>query len=461
MAKGKNSFFCSQCGYEASGWLGRCPGCGAWNTLVEEAAVPEPPKSPRSGWLAGLGAGEVKTVRLDQVQGERRSRLSSGLRELDRVLGSGFVQGSLVLIGGDPGIGKSTLLLQVLGAVSQTSDTLYVTGEESPQQVRLRADRLGVDPRRINLLATTDFSAIASALRSQKPALAVIDSIQTIDVAELSSAPGSVSQVREAAAGLLRLAKSLDITVVLVGHVTKDGTLAGPRVLEHMVDTVLYFEGDNTREIRILRAVKNRFGATDEIGLFEMSDRGLLEIGNASQAMLSGRPIDVAGSVVTACIEGTRPLLVEIQALLNDAAYGAPQRMAQGLERNRVSMLLAVLDKNFRLGLGQIDTHVSVVGGIQIRETAADLAISSAVLSSLRNKPVRPATLMFGEIGLTGEIRGVAQAERRISEGSRLGFRRFIVPGSCRPALEKARGLDACDLFYVDRLGEAVDILFD
>jgi DNA repair protein RadA/Sms len=463
MAKAKTRYFCSQCGQETSGWRGRCPGCGAWNTLVEEIVQPQPPgQSSTRSWLAGLGlpGDHAATIRLADVAADNRQRLPSGIGELDRVLGGGFVRGSLVLIGGDPGIGKSTLLLQVLGRISKKSRSLYISGEESPQQVRLRADRLAIEAGEISLLASTDFATVAEALATQKPDLAVVDSIQTLDVAELSAAPGSVSQVREAAAGLLRLAKAHNITIVLVGHVTKDGSIAGPRVLEHMVDTVLYFEGDNQQSYRILRAVKNRFGATDEIGIFEMSDHGLLEVDNASQAMLSGRPLQVAGSVVTACLEGTRPLLVEIQALLNESAYGAPQRMAQGLDRNRVTMLLAVLDKHFRFGMNNLDTYVSVVGGVRLAETAADLAIASAVISSLKNKPVQPATLMFGEIGLTGEIRSIAQADRRIGEGSRLGFSRFILPGSCRTALAKAHLPDDVDLIYVDRVAEAVDILF-
>ena len=462
MAKARTRFFCSECGQEASGWLGRCPGCGAWNTLVEER-LPAPAASgaPRGPWVeSGVQpANGPAIVRLADVTADADSRLPSGMCELDRVLGGGFVRGSLVLIGGDPGIGKSTLLLQVLGAISQKCKTLYISGEESPQQVRMRADRLGLAPGQIELLAATDFNSIASALTRQKPDLAIVDSIQTIYVEELSAAPGSVSQVREAAAGLLRLAKSQNTAIVLVGHVTKDGAIAGPRVLEHMVDTVLYFEGDKQQEFRILRAVKNRFGATDEVGIFEMTGQGLAEIENASQAMLSGRPLQVPGSVVTACMEGTRPLLIEIQALLSEAAFGTPQRMAQGLDRGRISMLLAVLDKNFRFGLGNMDAYVNVVGGIRLTETATDLAIVGAVVSSLKNRPVLPSCLLSGEVGLTGEIRGIAQADKRILEASRLGFNRFIIPGSCRSGLAKLRLPDNCDLFYVDRVSEALDIL--
>ena len=460
MAKAKISFFCSECGQETSGWLGRCPGCGAWNTLVEEKRpATSGTVAPRGPWAA-TGTAAV-TVLLADVPADSGYRLSSGLSELDRVLGGGFVRGSLVLIGGDPGIGKSTLLLQVLGHIARDCKTLYISGEESPQQIRLRADRLGLQNSKAELLAATDFSTIEATLTKHKPDLAIVDSIQTLYVEELSAAPGSVSQVREATAGLLRLAKGLGITIVLVGHVTKDGAIAGPRVLEHMVDTVLYFEGERHQNLRILRAVKNRFGATDELGVFEMTDRGLLEVENASMAMLEGRPLHVPGSVVTACMEGTRPLLVEIQALLNESAYGSPQRMAQGLDRNRVTMLLAVLDKLFHFGLNNMDTYINVVGGLKVSETATDLAIAGAVISSLKNKPVRAASLLIGEIGLTGEIRSVAQADRRIMEASRLGFSNFILPGSCRQTLAKAHLPDSCELFYVDRVSEALDILFD
>ncbi len=465
MSKGKSRFFCSECGQETSGWLGRCPGCGAWNTLVEEKAAPAG-QSPSRGPWAGTGparqANAAGIIQLADVTAGAEDRLSSGIHEFDRVLGGGFVKGSLVLIGGDPGIGKSTLLLQALSSIGQRHKTLYISGEESPQQIRLRADRLGLPGGlSIAVLAATDFAAIAAALERDKPDLAIVDSIQTLYVEELSAAPGSVSQIREATAGLLRLAKTRNITIVLVGHVTKDGSLAGPRVLEHMVDTVLYFEGERQQSYRILRAVKNRFGATDELGIFEMTDRGLQEVDNASQALLSGRPIQVPGSVVTACMEGTRPILVEIQALLNESAYGSPQRMAQGLDRNRITMLLAVLEKQFRFGLNNMDTYANVVGGLRVAETAADLAVVAAIMSSLKNKPIRASSLVFGEVGLTGEIRSIGQADRRIQEAARLGFTSFILPGSCRPGLAKIKLPDICDLFFVDRISEALDLLFD
>lgn len=462
MAKLKTSFFCSECGHETSGWLGRCPGCGAWNSLVEEKKpAKSAPGMARGPWVSANGLPQAP-IRLKDVPVESAGRLSSGLSELDRVLGGGFVRGSLVLIGGDPGIGKSTLLLQVVGHVASACKVLYITGEESPQQVRIRADRLGLsDDSDAEILAATNFSVIESALLKDKPDLAIVDSIQTLFVEELSAAPGSVSQVREATAGLLRLAKEQGITIVLVGHVTKDGAIAGPRVLEHMVDTVLYFEGERHLNLRILRAVKNRFGATDELGVFEMSDKGLLEVENASLALLQGRPLQVPGSVVTACMEGTRAILVEIQALLNESAYGSPQRMAQGLDRNRVTMLLAVLDKLFQFGLNNMDTYVNVVGGIRITEPSADLAIAGAIVSSLKNKPIRNNCLLIGEIGLTGEIRSVSQADRRIQEAGRLGFTSFILPGSNRAVLDKVRLPETFDLYYADRLSEAMDIFFD
>lgn len=465
MAKAKTIFQCSECGHETSGWLGRCPGCGAWNTLTETRV--NSPTSPaagrRSPWLnpedAAAGRDSGSVIRLNDLTEDEDARFSSRIPELDRVLGGGFVPGSMILLGGDPGIGKSTLLLQVLGK-ARLGSTLYVSGEESARQVRLRADRLEVPADRIRLLAATGFSDIADALVKEKPQLAVIDSIQTVYVDDLTSAPGSVSQVREAAAGLLRIAKGQGTTIVLVGHVTKDGSIAGPRVLEHMVDTVLYFEGDRQHSYRMIRAVKNRFGATDELGLFEMSDRGLLPVASASKVFLEGRPRQVPGSVVTACMEGTRPLLIEIQALLNDASFTAPQRMAQGIDRNRLILLLAVLEKKFHFGLNNQDAYLNVVGGIRLNEPAADLAIVSALISSMKDRPVRDGVLVFGEVGLSGEIRGVANADRRIMEAAQMGFSSFVVPGSCRKACERLKLPESSDLYYVDRISEALDLLF-
>ncbi|NLV47266.1 MAG: DNA repair protein RadA [Clostridiaceae bacterium] len=462
MGKTKSKYVCQECGHEAQGWLGRCPGCGTWNSLIEEKSSSGSAQSNRGLWFGSdAAAKQNRIVPLAEISLEDKPRLNTGLAELDRVLGGGFVPGSLVLIGGDPGIGKSTLLLQALAAMSRQRKLLYVSGEESPRQIRLRATRLQVDQEPIEVLAATDFSTITETLIAQKPELAVIDSIQTVYVEELTSAPGSVSQIREAAAGLLRLAKTLDIVIVLVGHVTKEGSIAGPRVLEHMVDTVLYFEGDHQLTYRMLRAVKNRFGATDELGLFEMTDKGLLEVSNASMAMLNGRPLHVPGSAITCCIEGTRPMLIEIQALVQATVYGSPQRMTQGLDRNRVTMLLAVLEKHLRLGTGQIDTYVNVVGGLRISEPSVDLAIVAAIVSSFQNKAIRTSCLTFGEVGLTGEIRAVSQPDRRVQEAVRQGFKNFILPGSCRKAMLSLKLHESVNLYYVDRIGEVMDILLD
>ncbi len=464
--KHKSVFCCRECGYESSGWLGRCPSCNQYNTFFEERVTAEPVSASgrrHASWLGGsdpAADGARAIVRLSDIETSSEIRRSSGLFELDRVLGGGFVEGSLILLGGDPGIGKSTLVLQVLQQGDFSDQTLYVSGEESANQIRLRADRLVIDSEKINLLAATSFDVIADAITSIRPQLAIIDSIQTVYCADLSSAPGSVGQVRESAAGLLRLAKELGTTIILVGHVTKDGAIAGPRVLEHMVDTVLYFEGEQHHNLRVLRAVKNRFGATNEIGLFEMADKGLIEIDNASRALLADRPVGVPGSVVTACIEGTRPILLEIQALLSETAYNLPQRMTSGVDRNRVIMLMAVMEKHGRYGLNTMDAYLNVVGGLRVDEPAADLAIAAAVTSSFRNKPLRAGTAVFGEIGLSGEIRPVAQADRRVIEASRLGFSACILPGSCRKAVEKLDLAADFDLLFVDRIGDAFDLLF-
>ena len=465
MPKAKTAFFCSDCGQETSGWMGKCPGCGSWNTIVEEKVIPASAKSNSAArsWISGISEAEAMAehaVLLDQVTTDKEQRYSTGIHELDRVLGGGFVRGSLVLVGGDPGIGKSTLMMQVCGKGSFHGEVLYVSGEESPQQVKLRADRLGITSDRIRLFAQTSFVQVAEAIVKIRPRLVVIDSIQTMYSEELSAAPGSVSQVREVTAGLLRIAKNTGATIVLLGHVTKDGAIAGPRVLEHMVDTVLYFEGERQNPYRIIRAVKNRFGATDEIGIFEMTDHGLVEVANASAAMLEGRPVGVAGTVVTASMEGTRPILIEIQALINETSFSVPQRMTQGLDRNRVSMLLAVLEKKVSIGLNNMDAYINVIGGMKADEPALDLAILAAIVSCIRNKPIRANVMVFGEIGLTGEIRPVPSADRRVMEAERMGFQSCILPGGCRKSIEKIRKGRLPDLLYVDNLGEMIDILF-
>ncbi|MDD2374358.1 MAG: DNA repair protein RadA [Eubacteriales bacterium] len=465
MAKTKSSFYCTECGHETSGWLGRCPGCGSWNTM-QEALKPaaQDKKGRRGNWAESddkqnLPIGR-RIVTMNEIESKTTLRQPSQLSELDRVLGGGFVQGSLVLIGGDPGIGKSTLLLQVAGKWQTDGSVLYISGEESLQQIRMRSDRLGIDTSAIKLLAATDFTSLSQAISETRPQLAIVDSIQTMYAEELSAAPGSVSQVREVTAGLLRLAKQLSVTIVLVGHVTKDGAIAGPRVLEHMVDTVLYFEGENLENYRMLRAVKNRFGATDELGVFEMTQQGLVSVDNASMVLLAGRPQKVAGSVVTACMEGTRPILLEIQALVNETSGNFALRMAQGYDRNRLNMLLAVAEKHLGTGFQNFDTYVNVIGGLKITETAADLALLAAVLSSVNDQPIREHTLICGEVGLTGEIRAVAQADRRAIEASRMGMSSIILPSGNKRQLENCSLPDNFELYFVDKIKEAIDIIF-
>jgi DNA repair protein RadA/Sms len=461
MAKPKVAYFCSECGHETSGWVGRCPECGAWNTVVEQKAI-APAAAHAGGWVSGsVAAGDkAVAVALSEISGESDDRFVTGIGELDRVLGGGLVRGSVVLVGGEPGIGKSTLLMQVCGKLSSEKGIAYISGEESPRQIKLRADRLGVSSPEIRLIAGTNFDQIADYITTKRPAAAIIDSIQTMFVPALTAAPGSVSQVREVTAGLLRIAKSEGVAIILVGHVTKDGSIAGPRVLEHMVDTVLYFEGDRHSQYRIVRAVKNRFGATDEIGVFEMTERGLVEVPNPSSAMLEGRPRGVAGTIVTACMEGTRPVLVEVQALLNEIDYGNPARVTQGLDRTRAGMLLAVTEKKLSIGLGRMDAYINVVGGLNTDEPSTDLAVAASVLSAARARPARPGVVIFGEVGLTGEIRPVSAAVRRAGEAKRMGFDACILPGACRRQFDNAKTVDLPDLLFVDSLGEMVDILF-
>ncbi|NLC41141.1 MAG: DNA repair protein RadA, partial [Clostridiaceae bacterium] len=396
-----------------------------------------------------------------ELEVDLQDRLLTGIYELDQVLGQGFVRGSLVLLGGDPGIGKSTLALQALGSFPE-DETLYISGEESAEQIRLRAERLGLSEKAIRLLTVTDFSVIEESLRTLQPRLAVIDSIQTVYSSELSAAPGSLSQIREVTMGLLRIAKALGITLILTGHVTKEGTVAGPRVLEHMVDVVLYFEGEKDTSVRLLRAVKNRFGATDELGVFEMTDKGLISISETSALLSSGRPRHTAGSVVTSTMEGSRPLLLEIQALTVASPYGTPTRMTQGIDRSRLSLLLAVMAKSIRVDLSQFDTYVNVTGGIRIVETAADLAIMSAILSTFREEPLHLNAIVLGEVGLTGEVRPVSQMAKRIEAGSRSGWQNFVLPAAGREQMKRYENTQKNDLklFYVSNVQEAFDLLF-
>ncbi len=442
MAKSKTStvFFCQSCGYESSKWMGQCPGCRGWNTFVEESVS----KSPYAGGAAAKNERRenraVPTV-LSEIRITEENRITTGIGELDRVLGGGIVQGSLTLVGGDPGIGKSTLLLQVCRNLSAGGHkVLYISGEESLAQVKMRADRIGDFAEGMLLLCETSLDAISEVIRTQKPEAVVIDSIQTMYNENVSSAPGSVSQVRESTGILLQLAKGLGVSVMIVGHVTKEGTVAGPRVLEHMVDTVLYFEGDRHASYRILRGVKNRFGSTDEIGVFEMQEQGLMEVKNASEYMLDGRPENASGSVVSCTMEGTRPLLVEIQALVCGTNFGIPRRQTIGTDFNRVNLLMAVLEKRSGIQLANCDAYVNITGGMKIMEPAIDLGIVLAVVSSFKNKALNPRLVAFGEVGLSGEVRSVALAAQRVAEAEKLGFDTCIVPYVCVENCRKNKG---------------------
>ena len=432
MAKAKTVFFCKECGFESAKWLGQCPGCRAWNSFTEE-----PMAQTKAKYSHGAGAGVAKLQPLQEVSSDREERTLIGIREFDRVLGGGIVKGSLVLVGGDPGIGKSTLLLQMCREISTKHKVLYISGEESTQQIKMRADRLGEFPGEVLLLAETNLDLIAAALEKEQPEVVVIDSIQTMYREEVGAAPGSVSQVREATASLMRIAKEKGISIFIVGHVTKEGTVAGPRMLEHMVDTVLYFEGDASASYRILRAVKNRFGSTNEIGVFEMSGSGLLEVANPSEYMLEGRPEEEPGSVITTVMEGTRPILVEVQALVCQTNFNMPRRTAAGVDYNRVNLLMAVIEKRLGVSLAGCDAYVNVAGGMKISEPGIDLAIVLALLSSYKNKAVDNKTIAFGEIGLTGEVRNVSMLMQRVREAEKLGYETCIVP-----KLHSARKMD-------------------
>lgn len=428
-------FCCQKCGYQSPKWLGKCPDCGAWNSLVEESSVKTPSGS------GAIGGQNSRPIPICDVPTQSETRVATGIGELDRVLGGGIVPGSLILIGGDPGIGKSTLLLQAMhNLAASTGKVLYVSGEESASQTRLRGERLGASHKRLLILAENSLEAILVHATTLMPQAMVIDSIQTVWTAALESAPGSVSQVRESAGKLMVLAKKSGIPIFLVGHVTKDGSIAGPRVLEHMVDSVLYFEGDGSHPFRILRAVKNRFGSTNEIGVFEMKQEGLIEVANPSELFLSERPIGVSGSVVTASLEGSRPLLVEIQALVTQTSYGTPRRTTIGVDHNRLALLVAVLEKKVGLHLSGMDIFLNAVGGVRLNEPSADLAIIMAVASSHLDKPVDPSQCMvLGEVGLAGEVRAISQPEQRIAEAEKLGFKACILPAGNLKRLKKGR----------------------
>ncbi|PYR93689.1 MAG: DNA repair protein RadA [Acidobacteria bacterium] len=455
-------FCCQECGAQSSKWLGRCAECGAWNSLVEERPVPAiagagaAAASAGSRYALAATAGPRLYEEIDTVVSER---LSTGIGEFDRVLGGGVVPGSLVLIGGEPGIGKSTLLLQAASHFANTTGpVLYSSGEESEHQIKSRGERLGVARAPLYLLAETCLERILEEIARLRPALIIIDSVQTVFSLKFQSAPGSIGQVREAATQLLFAAKGQNIPTFLVGHVTKDGNLAGPKALEHIVDTVLYFEGEKHHSHRVVRAVKNRFGAVSELGVFEMTGKGLKAVPNPSALFLAERPANAPGSAVLCCMEGSRPLLVEVQALVSTSSYGNARRMASGIDQNRLSLLLAVLEKRAGLNLMGEDVFINVAGGMTIEEPAADLAVVGAVASSMRNRPIRQGTAVFGEVGLAGEIRGTSQAALRLREAAQMGFTRIIVPfGNCAPD----EAPDGCELIPVKTVGEALDQLMD
>lgn len=457
MAKGKNTvFFCQNCGYESAKWMGQCPGCREWNTFVEEQVVTRQGKSSRMKTVTGFSE-KNKPAKLSEVSIEKEDRISTGIGELDRVLGGGIVAGSLTLVGGDPGIGKSTLLLQVCrNLAGDGREVLYVSGEESLKQIKLRANRIGTFSDHLKLLCETDLESIEETIRRSKPEVVIIDSIQTMFHGEISAAPGSISQVREATGLFLQLAKGLGVSIFIVGHVTKEGTVAGPRVLEHMVDTVLYFEGDRHASYRLLRGVKNRFGSTNEIGVFEMEAEGLREVLNPSEFMLNGRPENASGSVVACSMEGTRPILVEIQALVCHSNFGIPRRQTTGTDFNRVNLLMAVLEKRLGLQMGNCDAYVNIAGGIKIQEPAIDLGIAMAIVSSFKNRAVSSDMIVMGEVGLSGEVRAVSMIPVRVQEAKKLGFATCVIPSVCMDSVKEISGIK---IIGVSHVGEAMDLI--
>lgn len=453
MAKSSTIFFCKECGFESVKWLGQCPGCKEWNSFVEE---PVKKKSTPRGVTKNHGI-EVTPSAISTISLEEEGRTPTHFEEFDRVLGGGIVDGSLILVGGDPGIGKSTLLLQVCKNLSDDGkQVLYISGEESLKQIKLRANRIGDFTDNLNLLCETSLDTIEECIKRLKPDIVVIDSIQTMYKEDMTSAPGSVSQVRESTNVLMQLAKTLGISIFVVGHVTKEGVVAGPRVLEHMVDTVLYFEGDRNVSYRILRGVKNRFGSTNEIGVFEMVQSGLREVKNPSEYMLNGRPTSASGSVVACSIEGTRPMLVEIQALVCKTNFGLPRRTAAGTDYNRVNLLMAVLEKRMGYKLGECDAYLNIAGGIKVNEPALDLAIIMSLISSYKDKPVDDDTIIFGEVGLSGEVRAVNMAEQRVAEAVKLGFATCILPQVSLDAMKPRKGIK---LIGVKTVKDAVMLL--
>ena len=460
MAKAKATvFFCKECGYESSKWMGQCPGCRQWNTMVEEpAAKPGASQKMPGRSLRWPNRGKEGTpLLLSEISADEQERMETGFGELDRVLGGGIVPGSLVLVGGDPGIGKSTLLLQVCrNLAARGKQILYISGEESLKQIKLRANRIGEVKGELRFLCETNLEQIQEVIEERKPEVVVVDSIQTMFREDISSAPGSVSQVRESTSVLMQLAKGLGIAVFIVGHVTKEGVVAGPRVLEHMVDTVLYFEGERTAAYRLLRGVKNRFGSTNEIGVFEMRQNGLVEVENPSEYMLSGRPEHASGSVVACSLEGTRPLLIEIQALVCQTNFGMPRRTATGTDYNRVNLLMAVLEKRIGLHMSNCDAYVNIAGGIRMNEPAIDLGIVMALVSSYKNRPIDEKLLVFGEVGLSGEVRAVNMPEQRVAEARKLGFETCIIP---EVSMHMVKDITGIKVIGVKNVSDAMNLI--
>lgn len=455
MSKTKVKYICQECGYESPRWMGKCPGCSTWNSMVEELQT----KTTGRGQPSSFKLKQEKPTPIISIESKHEDRFSTGMKELDRVLGGGIVPGSLVLVGGDPGIGKSTLLLQLSNELArQQHVVLYISGEESAQQTKLRADRLGALSDQLYVLCETNLDLIAAAIEEVKPQFMIIDSIQTMYQPALASAPGSVSQVRECTGEFMRVAKTMGIATFLVGHVTKEGSLAGPRLLEHMVDSVLYFEGERHHAYRLLRAVKNRFGSTNEMGMFEMKEAGLAQVMNPSELFLSERPEGVSGSAVVASIEGTRPILVELQALVTPTNFPSARRMAAGLDPNRLSLIMAVLEKRVGLYLQSQDAYVNVAGGVKLNEPAVDLAIAVSIASSFKDVPTFPEDVVIGEIGLTGEVRAVARMEQRIREAKKLGFKRVIAPRKSMRGVTVPANMKVTE---IDTVSEALEAALD
>ena len=451
--KPKSVFICSECGYESAKWVGKCPGCNAWNTMEEEIAV-----QTKASSAVYRTTQSVATARpLSEISFSDEPRFVTGIAELDRVLGGGIVKGSVVLLSGDPGIGKSTILLQICNALQQSLKILYVSGEESAIQIKMRAGRIGVESDSVSIMTETDVQAVCEYIMSEKPDIVMIDSIQTMQINELNSSPGSIVQVRESTNLLLRTGKSLGIPIFIVGHVNKGGDIAGPKVMEHIVDTVLYFEGERNQSYRILRGIKNRFGSTNEIGVFEMTDVGLKEVENPSAMLLSGRMSDVSGGCITCVIEGTRPILAEVQGLVTPTGFGNARRTATGFDYNRLNLLLAVLEKRLGIYFANQDTYVNIVGGMRLDEPAADLAVAMALVSGYRDIAIDENLIAFGEIGLSGELRSVPRAQARINEAARLGFTKCILPKACMKQISSTpKGLE---LIGVNSLGQAISII--